>query len=142
MSQIPNQPADLPLSACFNSDLVGMVRASMASTDEIEDMSNIFKAASEPLRVKILYSLVEADELCVCDIAAVIGATQSAVSRQLRFLREHGIVRPRKAAQLVFYSLQDACIRDLLSRALDHVRHLDEPTGDTIAREEAMGAAT
>ena len=110
--------------ACFNPGLAAEVRAGMADHDEIEAMALIFRAASEPLRAKILCALLEAEELCVCDLSVAVGATQSAVSRQLRFLREHGVVRPRKAAQLHFYSLRDECIRDLILRALEHVRHV------------------
>lgn len=107
----------------FNLVQVNQVLSTMASNAEIDAMSAIFRAASEPLRAKILSALLEADELCVCDISCIAGASQSAVSRQLRFLRDHRIVTPRKAAQLVFYSLKDECIRELLRLCLRHVRH-------------------
>ncbi len=110
-------------SACFNNEHVANARNGMASPADIIAMSEVFKAASEPLRAAILSSLMAVDELCVCDIAASIDASRSAVSRQLRYLREHDIVAHRKAAQLVFYSLKDQCIKDLLDRCLEHVRH-------------------
>jgi len=115
--------SDVHQSPCFNPDKVAEAQRSMAVPDELGSMSEIFKALAEPLRTRILSALSGSEELCVCDISSAIGAEQSAVSRQLRYLRDHHIVSSRKAAQLVFYTLKDDCIRELLALCLQHVQH-------------------
>ena len=105
---------------CFDKELVIRTASGMADAEEVDAVSGLFRAASEPLRAKILLALLDAEEMCVCDIAAAVGAGQSAVSRQLRTLRGHGVVTPRKAAQLVFYRLrEDGAAAALLPPLLD-----------------------
>ena len=91
--------------------------------EQYADLAETFRALGDPSRARILHALL-AEELCVCDLAALAGLTESAVSQHLRVLRARRIVRPRKAGRVVYYRLEDACIRALLTIALTH---LDDP---------------
>jgi DNA-binding transcriptional ArsR family regulator len=77
---------------------------------------------SDPTRVRIV-SLLRGDELCVCDLAAALDMSQSAVSHQLRTLRDLRLVRWRRVGRQVFYTLDDAHVADLFQRGLEHVVH-------------------
>jgi len=85
-------------------------------------LAETFKALSDPTRVRIVSLLAEA-ELCVCDLAAALGMSQSAVSHQLRTLRNLRLVRRRRQGRQVFYALDDEHVTDLFWRGLDHVTH-------------------
>lgn len=85
-------------------------------------LAEIFKALSDPTRVRIV-SLLAGYELCVCDLAAALSMSQSAVSHQLRTLRDLRLVRWRREGRQVFYTLDDEHVADLFQRGLDHVAH-------------------
>lgn len=85
-------------------------------------MAEAFKALSDPTRVRIISALTHA-ELCVCDIAATLGMSQSAISHQLRILRTLRLVKSRKEGRRVYYSLDDEHIHSLFQQGLDHVLH-------------------
>jgi DNA-binding transcriptional ArsR family regulator len=85
-------------------------------------LAETFKALSDPSRVRIVSLLAEA-ELCVCDLAAALDMSQSAVSHQLRTLRHLQLVRWRREGRQVFYVLDDEHVHDLFQRGLDHVAH-------------------
>jgi ArsR family transcriptional regulator len=85
-------------------------------------LAETFKALSDPSRVRIVSLLVD-DELCVCDLAAALGMSQSAVSHQLRTLRDLRLVRWRREGRQIFYTLDDEHVADLFRRGLDHVAH-------------------
>ena len=85
-------------------------------------LAETFKALSDPSRVRIVSLLADA-ELCVCDLAAVLGMSQSAVSHQLRTLRDLRLVRWRREGRQIFYTLDDEHVADLYRRGLDHVGH-------------------
>jgi DNA-binding transcriptional ArsR family regulator len=85
-------------------------------------LAETFKALSDPTRVRIVSLLVE-DELCVCDLAAALDMSQSAVSHQLRALRDLRLVRWRRQGRQIFYTLDDDHVADLFRRGLDHVAH-------------------
>ena len=85
-------------------------------------LAETFKALGDPTRVRIVSLLVEA-ELCVCDVAAALGMSQSAVSHQLRTLRDLRLVRWRREGRQIFYTLDDDHVADLFRRGLDHVAH-------------------
>ena len=97
-------------------------RVLMADT-AVTDLAEIFKALGDPTRVRILDALSHG-ELCVCDLAALIRLSESAVSHQLRLLRGLRIVRPRRVGRMVFYSLDD---RHVLSLVRQGLRHAQEP---------------
>ena len=92
------------------------------SRDDAASMANAFKALADPTRLRLV-SILLREERCVHDLCEVLGVEQSAVSHQLRVLRNQSIVRARKDGRHVFYSLDDAHIRDLFETALAHVSH-------------------
>lgn len=83
-------------------------------------LSEIFKVLGDPTRVKILYTLLQ-EELCVCDIASLLGMTNSAISHQLRLLRNLKLVKFRKEGKMVYYSLDDEHVKKLLEMGVEHV---------------------
>lgn len=87
----------------------------------LESLTDIFKALSDPGRLKIVTALATC-ELCVCDLAAVSGSSESAVSHQLRILRNLKIVRYRREGKIVFYRLDDDHVKSLISQSLQHVQ--------------------
>jgi ArsR family transcriptional regulator, lead/cadmium/zinc/bismuth-responsive transcriptional repressor len=86
-------------------------------------LASTFQALSDPTRVRLISALVDS-ELCVCDLAAVLGMSQSAVSHQLRSLRDLRLVKARKVGREVFYMLEDEHIRELYQLGLSHIQHL------------------
>ncbi len=96
------------------NDLVdGLTATRLAST---------FGALADPTRVRLI-SALQVEELCVCDLAALLGMSQSAISHQLRILRNLSLVRTRKDGRIVYYALDDDHIRELYQRGLEHVLH-------------------
>ena len=94
-------------------------RKSVADQESIVSLAETFKVLSDPSRLKIVIALSK-QELCVLDIAAVLGVTESAVSHQMRLLRTLRLVKQRKDGKMVFYSLDDEHIEDLITVALRH----------------------
>jgi len=86
----------------------------------VEAVADTFRVLGDPTRVRILDALA-GGELCVCDIATLVGISESAVSHQLRLLRGMRLVRPRRAGRLVYYAVDDRHILELLKQALTHV---------------------
>lgn len=85
-------------------------------------LADTFKALADPTRIRII-SILACTELCVCDLAATLGMTQSAVSHQLRLMRQMRLVKNRKKGRMVYYSLDDKHIHDLFQRGLEHIKH-------------------
>lgn len=106
---------------------VRAVQGSLPSEGVIEELSAIFGLLGDPGRLRLLASLLEGGELCVCDLAAAARMGESATSHALRLLRAHGVVKARRAGRMVHYSLCDGHVRMLLDVALEHVRHSDTP---------------
>jgi len=106
----------------FDPERVAKVREAMLSSEHADHMTEIFQALGNPTRVKILHSLFT-EELCVCDLAQVLGMTSSAVSHQLRVLRSRRLVKFRKVGKMAYYSIDDEHVRELFILGLDHVRH-------------------
>lgn len=105
-----------------DDERVARARARMHDEQTIVELAETFKVLSEPTRVRILHALSE-EELCVCDISAVVQMTSSAVSHQLRILRTARLVRSRKDGKMVYYSLDDEHVRNLFEEG---IRHLEE----------------
>lgn len=94
----------------------------LVDDDTAAGLAETFQALADPSRVRLISALLEG-ELCVYDLAALLGMSQSAVSHQLRLLRNLHLVKNRKAGRTVFYSLDDEHIRDLFQRGLEHYHH-------------------
>ena len=106
----------------IDPERVALVMASMIDEATTLGLAEIFRALGDPTRVRILHALA-ASELCVCDLAAILGMSQSAVSHQLRLLRSLRLVRHRREGRMVYYALDDDHIEKLLAQGLDHVAH-------------------
>ena len=91
--------------------------------EEVVRITELFRLLGDPTRVRLLYALVEAGELCVCDLSAVVGVPETSVSHALRLLRTAGIVRVRRSGRMAYYSLTDAHVRLLLDVSAEHLRH-------------------
>ncbi len=118
-----------PLSALDTCDIdhvhpagVRRARAALPDGDATRDLAALFGALGDPTRVRLLAALA-AEPLCVCDLAAVLGMAQSAVSHQLRLLRALHLVRARREGKLVWYALDDDHVRALLAVGGEHVAH-------------------
>lgn len=92
----------------------------MPPEEELQDLAEFFKVFGDATRLKILYVLL-CSQMCVYDIAAVLGMSQSAISHQLRVLKQLGLVKHRREGKTIFYSLADAHIVTILSQGLDHI---------------------
>ena len=91
---------------------------------KIHDVSTLFKALSDETRMKIAYSLTIEDELCVCDVAHIVGATTATTSHHLRHLKNLGLAKFRKEGKQVYYSLDDDHVKQLIHIAFEHLEEL------------------
>ena len=100
---------------------------SLIGADVAGDLAEMFRLLGDPTRVRVLFALLEARELCVCDLAAVVETTDTKVSQAMRLLRAAGVVRNRRDGRNIFYRLDDAHVRMLLDLSRGHVAHIEEP---------------
>ncbi len=106
---------------------VAATRERLVSAEEAERLAGMFRLLGDPTRARLLYALVEAGELCVCDLAATVDVSEPAVSHALRLLRTAGVVRSRRDGRMIYYQLDDAHVRMLLDLSREHLRH-ETPT--------------
>lgn len=118
-------------------DAVRAARAALPGGEELGALAEFFAALGDPTRLKIAAALAS-QELCVCDLAAAIGQTESAVSHQLRHLRSLRLVRSRREGRRVFYALDDAHVLAIYDQASDHIGHGQSFAGP--ARSAASGS--
>jgi ArsR family transcriptional regulator, lead/cadmium/zinc/bismuth-responsive transcriptional repressor len=104
---------------CVDEIKVKRVKESISNQNTLA-VSKIFKALSDDTRIKIAYALSEEDELCVCDVANIVGCTTATASHHLRLLRNLGLAKYRKEGKLVFYSLDDEHVKQLIQIAFTH----------------------
>jgi ArsR family transcriptional regulator, lead/cadmium/zinc/bismuth-responsive transcriptional repressor len=104
----------------IHADKVEQARQSVITDEHLDRLALIYRMLGDPTRLKILIALKQV-ELCVCDIAAFIGISESAVSHQLRRLRETAIVKNRREGQVLYYMLNDIHVQTLLDVGFDHV---------------------
>lgn len=104
----------------LHQDTIDKVTAEMPPDETLYDLAELFKVFGDSTRIKILYALFEA-ELCVCDIAHLLGLTQTAVSHQLRVLKNNKLVRFRREGKTVFYSLADEHVRRIIGQGMEHI---------------------
>ena len=115
----------LPSVECCEStevheSLLKIVEKKLPPEEELYDLAELFKIFGDSTRIRILFVLFEA-EVCVCDLAAALGMTQSAISHQLRILKQSQLVKSRREGKQVFYSLADDHVRTIISQGLEHV---------------------
>ena len=103
-----------------HQEIVDRVNQAMPAEETLFDLAELFKIFGDSTRIKILYVLFES-EMCVCDIAQLLGMTQSAISHQLRALKNARLVRSRREGKTVFYALADDHVKTILDQGLEHV---------------------
>lgn len=110
---------------CIDEEKVGRVKNKLAGENPL-DVAKVFKALSDDTRIKIAYALAVEDELCVCDVANIVGATTATASHHLRLLKNLGLAKYRKEGKLVFYSLDDEHVKQLIQVAYAHQKEAVE----------------
>ncbi len=106
----------------IHEDIVNKVKESMPMEEKLYDLAELFKVFGDTTRIKIIYALFES-EMCVCDIAALLGMNQSAISHQLRVLKQARLVKYRKDGKVVYYSLDDEHIKNIFDQGFMHITH-------------------
>lgn len=107
----------------IHQDIVENVKNVMPQDDLIYDLAEFYKVFADSTRMKIIYALME-NELCVCDIAVIVGTTQSAISHQLRILKQAKLVKYKKEGKIVYYSLDDEHIAQIVKKGREHIEEL------------------
>lgn len=103
-----------------HEELLSIVREKLPREEALYDLSELFKVFGDSTRIRILFVLFEA-EVCVCDLAAALSMTQSAVSHQLRILKQNRLVKSRREGKSVFYSLADEHVRTIIGQGMEHI---------------------
>lgn len=103
-----------------HGDIISRARADMPADEVLYDLAELFKIFGDSTRIRILYALFEA-EMCVCDIAELLNMTQSAISHQLRLLKQSKLVKNRRDGKTVYYSLADDHVRTVINQGMDHI---------------------
>lgn len=104
----------------IHPEAVADVRKKMPHDEALYNLADFFKVFGDSTRVRILWAL-DTGELCVCDLAALLGMTKSAISHQLHSLRQADLVRFRREGKIVFYSLSDDHVKDILEKGFEHI---------------------
>jgi DNA-binding transcriptional ArsR family regulator len=105
----------------IHQDVVDKARESMPEEEKLYDLAELFKVFGDTTRIKILYAL-SAAEMCVCDIAVLLNMTQSAISHQLRVLKQARLVKFRREGKVVYYSLDDEHVKQIFDQGLIHIK--------------------
>ena len=101
-------------------DLLKIVNETVPDENELYDLAELFKVFGDSTRIRILYVLFEA-EVCVCDLAQALNMTQSAISHQLRILKQNKLVKNRREGKSIFYSLADDHVRSIIAQGREHI---------------------
>ncbi len=105
---------------CIHQDIVNKVISSMPEETQLYDLAELFKIFGDTTRIKILYVLFQS-EMCVCDIAQLLNMGQSAISHQLRVLKQAKLVKARRDGKTMFYSLADSHVRTIIDQGFEHI---------------------
>lgn len=115
---------DTELECCesfqIHEDLLKVVSEKMPAEEELYDLAELFKVFGDSTRIRILYVLFES-EVCVCDLAEALHMTQSAISHQLKILKNARLVKSKRKGKSVFYSLADAHVRTIIAQGREHI---------------------
>ncbi len=103
-----------------HEDLLKIVNETMPEETELYDLAELFKVFGDSTRIRILFVLFEA-EVCVCDLAQALNMTQSAISHQLRILKQNKLVKSRREGKSIFYSLADGHVRTIIAQGREHI---------------------
>ena len=103
-----------------HEDIVEKVKNGIPQEEKLYDMADLFKIFGDTTRIKILYCLFES-EMCVCDISTLLNMTQSAISHQLKILKQSRLVKARREGRTIFYSLADSHVRTIINQGMEHI---------------------
>lgn len=103
-----------------HENLLEIVKRTMPEEEELNDLAELFKILGDATRIRILFVLFEA-EVCVCDLAETLNMTQSAISHQLRILKQSRLVKSRREGKSIFYSLADEHVRTIVAQGQEHI---------------------
>ena len=103
-----------------HEDLLKIVNETLPEETELYDLAELFKVFGDSTRIRILFVLFEA-EVCVCDLAKALNMTQSAISHQLRILKQNKLVKSRREGKSIFYSLADGHVRTIINQGREHI---------------------
>ena len=115
--EIENEKCD---AVEIHKDVIEAVNRNMPKEEELYDLAELFKVFGDSTRIRILFVLFET-EVCVCDLAEILQMTQSAVSHQLRILKQNKLVKSRREGKSVFYSLADGHVRTIIDQGREHI---------------------
>ncbi len=104
----------------IHEDIINKVKEAIPEEETLYDLADLFKVLGDSTRIKVLWALAEA-EMCVCDIAALLGMTQSAISHQLRVLKQARLVKYKRNGKVVYYSLDDDHVKSIFNQGLIHI---------------------
>lgn len=107
-------------TVCVHDNILEKINREMPAEEELYDLAELFKIFGDSTRIRILFVLFEA-EVCVCDLAEILNMTQSAVSHQLRILKQSKLVSSRREGKQVFYSLADDHVRTIIAQGREHI---------------------
>ena len=136
IGRVTVSPIDMCQEHVVHEEQVQQVYKQRLSSEEAAHVASLFAVLSDPTRVQVVYTLLSAPqgELCVCDIATILGRDDTTISHQLRVLRNQQIVAMRKVGRVVYYRLVDAHIRQLLQMSLAHATESTEPSASRVRR--------
>lgn len=107
----------------IHKEIVDMVKSKLPKEENLYDLAELFKVFGDSTRIKILSALFES-EMCVCDIAYLLNMTPSAISHQLRILKQARLIKNRRDGKIVFYSLDDGHIKQIFDQGLNHINEI------------------
>ena len=107
-------------SLVIHDDIIENVQQKMPEESTMKELADFYKVFGDATRIRILCVLLQ-QEVCVCDLAAILGMTQSAISHQLRILKQMKLVKNRREGKTVFYSLADGHIQTIISQGMEHI---------------------
>lgn len=105
---------------CVHQDILESVNQKMPDEDKLYDLAELFKVFGDSTRIRILFVLFE-EEVCVCDLAEALNMTQSAISHQLKILKQSRLVKNRRVGKSVFYSLADDHVHAIIAQGMEHI---------------------
>lgn len=115
-----NEEAECCSEEVVHEDLLKIVNDTIPEETELYDLAELFKVFGDSTRIRILFVLFEA-EVCVCDLAQALNMTQSAISHQLRILKQNKLVKSRREGKSIFYSLADGHVRTIIAQGREHI---------------------
>jgi len=118
--KVENNSIEVCNCTIIHEDIINKVKERIPEEETLYDLADLFKVLGDSTRIKVLCALFEA-EMCVCDIAALLGMTQSAISHQLRVLKQARLVKYKRSGKVVYYSLDDDHVKSIFDQGLIHI---------------------